>query len=86
MPGERRARESGGRVDAPLEDAQRDVDRLQDHAVLEAQIVGARIDERGALMHRSRRFGRRQPGQAGLGRAEDLVDVATTHAPIVHHK
>jgi len=85
VPGEGRALVSRRRIDAPLEDAQREVHRARNAAVARPNIAVARVDEDLSLSHRGRRLRRRQSAQPGLSRREDLIDPALLDPAMLSH-
>ena len=71
---QRRALVSRRRIDAPLEDAERDMHGAWDTAVSRAKVSVTRVDERRPFAYRGPRLGRGQSMQPSLGRGKDIVD------------
>src|SRR5438552_5306932 len=86
VSGERGALVSRCRIDAPLKDAQRDVQRARDAAVPRPKIAVARIDEDPSGPHRVGGLRRRQPAQPGSRGGEHVIDPALRDARMLSYR
>ena len=86
VSGKGRALVSRGRIDAPLEDAERDVHRAGDAAIPSANIAVTRVDEDPSGAHRGRGLRRRQSAQPGARRGKHLIDPALRDARMLSQR